>query len=186
MKTSLVKLSKVIPGIAEDLVYATKSNFTGQAVYPEIAVAYLCVNPALRLKKVQECLSSKDLFLKVWDAYRPLSVQKIFWDLVPDTRYVGNPAIGSKHNRGAAVDVTLIDAKGNELPMQSALDDFSERAHRGYKGCNSDRLKNVDLLSTAMADAGFILSNSEWWHFDDPEWQQYPVLDCSFEELLHE
>ena len=183
MKNDLCKLSSVIPGITEELIYATNGNFTGRAVYPKTALAYLCKGPALRLKKVQDSLAKKQLALKVWDAYRPLSVQKIFWDLVPDPRYVGNPAVGSKHNRGAAVDVTLIDHTGRELSMQSAFDDFSERAHRTFKDCNPEDLENVRILTDAMLHAGFISYHSEWWHFEDPDWERYPILDTPFEEL---
>jgi D-alanyl-D-alanine dipeptidase len=179
----LIQLSKVIPGIVEEMIYATHGNFTGQAVYPPIATAYLCPGPAQRLKKVQQSLQKKGLALKVWDAYRPHSVQKIFWKLVPDPRYVGDPAVGSKHNRGAAVDVTLIDATGAELPMQSAFDDFSERAHRTYTGCDPVHLANVKILTEAMTDAGFNIYPSEWWHFEDPDWATYPLLDIPFEDL---
>lgn len=183
MKHDLVKLENIIPNLVLDLVYASENNFTGQAVYPRTATGYLCSGPALRLKKVQEYLQKKNLRLKVWDAYRPHSVQKIFWSLVPDPRYVGDPAVGSKHNRGAAVDVTLIDQYGNELPMQSAFDDFSERAHRGYTGCPPEHLKNVAILTEAMESAGFTHYPSEWWHFEDPDWASFPLLDIPFEAL---
>lgn len=183
MKRDLVRLSEVIPGIILDLVYSTNDNFTGKAVYPSCSTAYLCRGPAFRLKNVQESLKKRGLFLKIWDGYRPHSVQKLFWELVPDPRYVGNPATGSKHNRGAAVDVTLVDSTGAELLMQSRFDDFSERAHRSYNSCDQALLENVRILTEAMTAAGFIASSTEWWHFEDPEWADYPLLDISFEEL---
>ncbi len=183
MKHDLVKLSDVIPGLAMDIIYSGKGNFTGSPVYPPFATAYLCRAPALRLKKVQESLKKRGLALKIWDGYRPHSVQKIFWERLPDPRYVGDPAIGSKHNRGAAIDLTLIDLHGNELPMQSAFDDFSERAHRDYTGCEPAHLENVKILTDAMAAAGFQFYHSEWWHFDDPDWASYPILDIPFEAL---
>lgn len=174
---NLVKLTDLIPDLVVELIYATPHNFTKVAVYPEGAIAYLCPEPAMRLKKVQDSLRKKGLRLKVWDAYRPHSVQKIFWNLVPDPRYVGNPAVGSKHSRGAAVDVTLIDASGKELPMPSEFDDFSERAHRTNRNCDPEVLKNVDLLTDEMVAAGFGHYPTEWWHFEDPDWKNYPLLD---------
>jgi len=114
-------------------------------------------------------------------------VQRKFWELVPDPRYVGDPAVGSKHSRGAAIDVTLIDSLGRELPMPSAFDDFSERAHRGFTGCEWDLLNNREILQTAMEEGGFLIdrvNDTEWWHFEDPEWARYPLLDIPFEVLL--
>jgi D-alanyl-D-alanine dipeptidase len=187
MEYDLIRLEKIIPGIVEDLVYATTLNFTGQAVYPPNAVAFLRRKVAERLKQVQSDLESKQLGLKIYDAYRPLAVQRKFWELVPDLRYVGNPAIGSVHNRGAALDLTLIDAQGRELPMPSGFDDFSERAHRRFKDCEPERLENKEILQVAMERAGFLLdrdNDTEWWHFEDPEWRSYAVLDIPFEELL--
>jgi D-alanyl-D-alanine dipeptidase len=183
MKNDFVKLLDIIPDAVQDLVYATPNNFTGSPVYPLIATAYLFSKPALRLKRVHDSLKKRGLRLKIWDAYRPHSVQKIFWERVPDTRYVGNPAVGSKHNRGAAVDLTLVDPSGKELKMPSTFDDFSERAHRGYKGCEVICLENLDILTSEMEKAGFLSSQSEWWHYEDPDWANYPILDIPFEEL---
>jgi len=187
MEKTLVRLQKIIPGIAEDLLYATASNFTGKAVYPKIAVAFLQKAVAEKLKNAQISLKKRGLALKIYDAYRPLSVQRKFWELVPDSRYVGDPAIGSKHNRGAAVDLTLIDAAGNELAMPSGFDDFSLRSHRAFKGCEQERLNNREILQTAMEEVGFLVDrihDTEWWHFEDPEWALYPILDIPFEELI--
>lgn len=187
MEHELVRLQKIIPGIVEDLVYATPRNFTGKEVYPSSAVAFLRKNVAVRLKSVQMALKAKGLALKVYDAYRPLAVQRKFWELVPDPRYVGDPAVGSKHNRGAAVDLTLIDGRGIELPMPSGFDDFSERAHRSYMNCRPELIENREILQTAMESAGFLVdrvNDTEWWHFEDPEWDAYPILDISFEQLI--
>ena len=186
MENSLIRVQTIIPGIAEHLVYATPQNFTGVAVYPPSAVAFLQRNVAERVKRVQIALQRKGLALKIYDAYRPLSVQKKFWELVPDPRYVGDPAVGSKHNRGAAVDVTLIDERGKELPMPSEFDDFSERAHRRFQGCEEERLHNREILQAAMEEAGFLIDrvdDTEWWHFEDPDWAGYPLLDTPFEAL---
>ena len=183
----LIRLQKVIHGIAEELVYATARNFSGQAVYPSNAAAFLRPNVAKRVQKAQKILEKRGLALKVYDAYRPFSVQKKFWELVPDPRYIADPAVGSKHNRGAAVDVTLIDEQGKELLMPSEFDDFSIRAHRSFKDLSEEQLQNRAILEDAMERAGFLcdrIYDTEWWHFDDPEWSVYSILDIPFEELL--
>ncbi|MDE3046002.1 MAG: M15 family metallopeptidase [Verrucomicrobiota bacterium] len=178
----LISLEK-IPGLVIDLVYATPHNFTGKTVYPASAKAYLQKGSAKRLQRVQAALQKRGIGLKILDAYRPLSAQKKFWELVPDPRFVADPAQGSRHNRGAAVDLTLVDREGRELPMPSAFDEFTERAHRQFAGGSPEELANRTQLEEAMAREGFLLYPDEWWHFDDPEWERYPVLDLSFEEL---
>jgi D-alanyl-D-alanine dipeptidase len=121
----------------------------------------------------------------VFDCYRPLSIQKQLWALLPDERYVIDPRKGSRHNRGAAVDVTLIDAKGNELEMPTDYDDFSERAHRDYRLLPPSALRNRELLERIMTRHGFQGLATEWWHFDAEGWEHYPVLDQPL-ELLEE
>ena len=135
--TTLVDVATLDPTIRFDLRYAGPDNFTGVAVYPA-ARCLLRRDAADRLVRVQRRLRNDGLGLLVWDCYRPFTVQERFWALVPDARYVarperrdGRPVSGSKHNRGAAVDVTLVDAAGRPLPMPTGFDDFSARAHRG-------------------------------------------------------
>jgi D-alanyl-D-alanine dipeptidase len=123
------------------------------------------------------------LRLKVFDCYRPLSVQKKFWELVPDERYVANPKKGSRHNRGAAVDVTLIDSSGHEVEMPSQYDDFSEKAHRNYNLASKRALTNRVLLEKAMEREGFVGFETEWWHFDYKDWQSYSIEDIPFSEI---
>src|SRR5579885_233016 len=130
--TDLVNVATEIPTIHLDIKYATTDNFTGKKVYP-VAKCYLRRSVVEKLKKVQEELLVMGLSLKIWDGYRPLSVQEIFWNLVPDERYVANPKKGSRHNRGAAVDLTIVYAdSGKELLMPTAIDDFTEKAHADY------------------------------------------------------
>lgn len=180
----LVNVATFIPSIFIDIKYATKDNFTGKQVYPQ-AACYLRRATAQKLAKVQEELKSLGFSLKVWDGYRPLSVQKIFWNLVPDERYVANPAKGSRHNRGAAVDLTLVTLDGKEIPMPTPFDDFTERAHRDYQNLPAEVLRMRDLLAQIMTKHGFAGIDTEWWHFDDTDWQKngYEILDISFEEL---
>jgi D-alanyl-D-alanine dipeptidase len=180
----LVNIEALIPGIRLDIRYATANNFTKRPLYP-VARCNLRKQVAERLAKVQQELQAQGLGLKVFDCYRPLSIQKQLWALLPDERYVIDPRKGSRHNRGAAVDVTLVDAKGNELEMPTAYDDFSERAHRDYRLLPPSALRNRELLERIMTRHGFQGLATEWWHFDAEGWEQYPVLDQPL-ELLEE
>lgn len=169
-------IARLDPTIVLDIRYATKNNFTGKAVYP-VARCLLRDDIAERLIRVHHALRAKGLGLRIYDCYRPLSVQKKFWAILPDERYVADPSKGSRHNRGAAVDVGLVDAAGNALAMPSEYDDFSEKAHRAYSAAPEAALKNRVILEEAMKHEGFIPFPTEWWHFDGPGWEAYPVSD---------
>jgi D-alanyl-D-alanine dipeptidase len=124
--------------------------------------------------------------LKIYDGYRPLSVQQKMWDLVRDERYVSNPAVNrGRHTRGTAVDVTLIDRMGNDLDMPSTFDDFTEAAHRDAKTMTATQRANMRKLEAAMAAHGFEPYPFEWWHYDFRGWKNYPVLDISFPALAN-
>jgi len=179
----LVEPSGLDKTIILDIRYATDNNFTGQKVYPS-ARCYLRADIAAKLLKVQDSLRPKGLGLKVYDCYRPFSVQERFWSIMPDERYVLEPVRkdgvmvkSSRHNKGAAVDVTLVDARGRELPMPTGYDDFTDKAHRDSTAASSEARTNSLLLEKAMAAQGFEPLSTEWWHFDGPGWQQYPPLD---------
>ncbi len=178
----LVDVTQIIPDIIVDLKYATPDNFTGQVLY-DTARCFLRRGTAERLARVQARLRRKGLGLKIWDGYRPLSVQWRMWELVQDPKYVADPRKGSRHNRGAAVDVTLVDSTGRELEMPSGFDDFTERAHRDYTGCSEEARRNRRILEEAMRAEGFLPLPSEWWHFDDPNWRKYEILDIPIREL---
>ncbi len=172
----MVDIREVRPDILIDIRYATPDNFTKQALYP----ANRCMlreSVAGHLARVQEELTAAGLGLKVWDCYRPLSIQKKLWDLVRDPRYVADPKKGSRHNRGAAVDVTLVDASGRELEMPSAYDDFSPRAHRDGALATPAARENSRRLEQAMVRHGFVGLESEWWHFDAVDWRRFPLSD---------
>jgi D-alanyl-D-alanine dipeptidase len=180
----LVDITTIDPSIVVDIRYATTNNFTGVAVYP-VGRCLLRRDIAERLERVQKGLEQRSLGLKVWDCYRPISVQEKFWALKPDSRYVmqpviqdGKPVEGSKHNRGAAVDVTLVDASGSELPMPTDYDDFSERAHRTVLRGDSQAVRNMRILEVAMVREGFEPLPTEWWHFDGPGWEKYELSDA--------
>lgn len=169
-------IAKLDATIVLDIRYATENNFIGKAVYPA-ARCLLRADIAERLIRVHHALRAKGLGIKVYDCYRPLSVQKRFWAILPDERYVADPSKGSRHNRGAAVDVGLVDAAGNTLAMPSEYDDFSEKAHRSYSAAPEAALKNRGILEEAMKQEGFIPFLTEWWHFDGLGWEAYPVSD---------
>jgi D-alanyl-D-alanine dipeptidase len=179
----LVPLETVQPPCLPEVRYATRHNFTGHALYP-LPRVFLHRDAARALTLVQRDLQKRGLGLKVWDGYRPLSVQWKMWNLIRDERYVSNPAKNKgRHTRGTAVDVTLIDKLGRELPMPSDFDDFSERAHRDYRGGTAEERRNRQLLQTAMEKRGFVGFPTEWWHFDLRNWEKYPVLDVSPADL---
>ena len=173
----MVDIKEIIPNARVDMRYTTDANFMKEALYPAGARCLLRKETAEKLARAQKRLEEKGLFLKIFDAYRPLSVQKKMWAKFPLEGYIANPAKGSNHNRGAAVDVTLVDASGGELPMPSAYDEFSERAHRDYSGANEEEKKNRRALEDAMQSEGFRGITTEWWHFDDTDAKNYPVLD---------
>lgn len=172
----LIDVQAVCPSVRVDVRYATADNFMKEPLYPS-AICLLRREVAEKIARVQKELEKEGLGLKIFDGYRPLSVQKKMWARFPVEGYVANPAKGSNHNRGAAVDVTLVDAQGHELPMPSAYDEFSERAHRDYSGGDAQARKNRGLLEKAMLTEGFIGLATEWWHFDDADAKNYPLLD---------
>ncbi|MDX9753847.1 MAG: D-alanyl-D-alanine dipeptidase [bacterium] len=173
---NLVALHEIDPGLVIDLRYATPDNFLKKAVYPQ-NTAYIIDTVGQRLKEVNLALQAQGLRLKVWDAYRPLWVQKEMWQILSDPRFVADPRKGSIHNRGCAVDVTLVDSQGQELEMPTPFDDFSEKTHHDYADLSEAALRNRAILRTAMEQAGFQILPTEWWHYEDPAWQDYPVLD---------
>ncbi|WP_197530159.1 M15 family metallopeptidase [Gloeobacter violaceus] len=174
---AMVDLGAVAPGVRRDMRYATVDNFLKKAVYPE-ARCLLRPPVAERLARVQNRLAAEGFGLKVWDCYRPLAVQKQMWALVPDERYVADPAKGSRHNRGAAVDLTLVDSRGKEQEMPTAFDDFSAGAGRDAQAQWSvTARRNYAVLHKAMIAEDFLPLPSEWWHYDAPGWERYPVVD---------
>lgn len=177
-----VDIERICPGIKLDIIYATKNNFTGEIHYP-IAKCYLRYKVAHKLAKVQLELEKLRLGLKIFDGYRPYRVTQKFWELIGDERYVADPKEGSKHNRGAAVDVTLIDFDGEELEMPTVVDEMTKRAHRDYDDLPQHVIANRELLEDMMVNGGFLPLPTEWWHFDDSEWEKYPIENCCLTEL---
>ncbi len=180
----LVDIRSVNANIRLDIRYATTNNFVKKKLYPEARCA-LRASVAQKLSRVQNDLQKRGLGLKVFDCYRPLSVTKQMWAALPDERYVANPAQGSRHNRGAAVDLTLVNRNGSELVMPTGFDDFTEKAARNYQGAgvSAQARKNSQMLEEVMRKYGFLPINSEWWHFDSTDWQKFTILDVRFDAI---
>lgn len=148
-----------------DMRYATDSNFLKARVY-DCDQCLLRAVVAKALVKVQQSLADKGYRIKLYDCYRPLDIQKRMWKIMPDDRYVGNPyGNGSVHNKGAAVDLTLVDAQGHELDMGTGFDHFGREAHHAYWNLSPQVLENRRLLKQSMENGGFLPITSEWWHY---------------------
>jgi D-alanyl-D-alanine dipeptidase len=184
---NLVEIVKLDPSIRLDVRYATANNFTGRPVYRE-ARAFLQRPAAEALVRVSRSLAPKGYGLLVFDGYRPWSVTKLFWDITPqdkrDRGFVANPAKGSKHNRGAAVDLSLYElSTGREVAMPSPYDEFSDRADPDYAGGSAEERERRDLLRAEMEKEGFSVDPGEWWHYNYQGWESYPILDIPFGEI---
>lgn len=181
----MVELRKAAPGIVYDLRYATTNNFMRRRMYvPPTRCTFLRAPAARALANVQKELNSKGYGLKIFDAYRPYSVTVSFWELVRDERYVANPAKGSGHNRGLAVDLTIIDLKTRrELDMGTGFDNFTDTAHHSFTNLPPVVLQNRKLLKETMEKHGFNMLETEWWHYAWPNDRNYEVLDIPFNQL---
>ncbi len=178
----LVDLQTLIPDAVLDIRYATKDNLTGRPLYP-FAAAFLRRSTAEKLKKAAADLRSKKIRLVIYDAYRPLSIQKALWAAKPDSRYVADPAKGSSHNRAAAVDLGLADEAGQALAMPSQFDDFGPKSSHDAKGVEAGPRRNAQTLKAALEKAGFQSLREEWWHYRDPDATNWPILDIPFEQV---
>ena len=165
-EADLIELTKLDKTIKLDIRYATANNFVGRAVYPE-ARAFLQRPAAEALVRVHKELKKKGLGLVIYDGYRPWAITKLFWDVVTleQRKYVADPAKGSKHNRGCAVDLGIYDLKtGKAIAMPSGFDEFTERASPDYKGGTDEERANRDMLRRMMEAEGFTVNANEWWH----------------------
>ncbi len=179
----MVDLEKTVPGVLLDIRYATTNNFTSQVVYSS-ARAFARKPVADALVRVQDSLASYHLGLKIYDAYRPYAATLKFYEVYPDTSFVANPRHGSRHNRGCAVDVSLVDLRSKtEIAMPSSFDEFSEKAHPEYMQLPDTVIANRQLLFNVMEHFGFSHYPTEWWHFDYRGWEDFPLMDLSFDEL---
>jgi D-alanyl-D-alanine dipeptidase len=181
----LVEVVKLDPTIKLDIRYATTNNFLGTPVYTE-ARAFLQRPAAEAVVRANRELESQGYGLIIHDGYRPWYVTKIFWDAVPADKknFVADPAEGSRHNRGCAVDISLYDLKtGREVTMPSGYDEMTNRAYADYSGGTTEERARRAILRQAMEKQGFTVFPDEWWHFDYKDWKQYPILNLRFEDL---
>jgi D-alanyl-D-alanine dipeptidase len=185
LKPDLVELVKLDPTIKLDIRYATSNNFLGTPVYTQ-ARAFLQRPAAEAFLRAHRELKAQGYGLIIHDGYRPWYVTKIFWDATPDDKkiFVADPAEGSKHNRGCAVDLSLYDLKtGKEVKMPSGYDEMTNRAFEDYDGGTPEEGARRALLRQAMEKQDFKVNPKEWWHFDYKDWKQYPILNVKFEDL---
>ncbi len=181
----LVEVIKLDPTLKLDVRYATKNNFLGKPVY-KVAKAFLQKPVAEDLVKVNKEIKKDGYGLLIFDGYRPWSVTKLFWDEIhlEKRKFVADPKIGSIHNRGCAVDLTLYDLKsGKEVKMPSEYDTFSEAAYPGFMGGISEERSRRDFLIKVMENHNFTVHMNEWWHFDHRDCDKYAILDISIEDI---
>lgn len=174
-EAGLVELNEK-DGFIIDLHYATKNNFMGYRLYQKKAKALMTKSTAKKLKKANKLANKKGYKIKIWDAYRPLSVQWKMWYKVQNHMYVAYPLLDSKHSKGVSVDVTLVDKKGKELTMPTEFDSFSTKAGRSYHKNSKKAQKNMDFLTKIMVKSGFTTISSEWWHYNNTN-DDVPTLD---------
>ncbi len=184
----LVNVKEIIPDIVLDLKYSNTGNFTGQKLYTTNE-CLLCIGAVNQLKMVQDSLRNirthngndypAGIGIKIWDGYRPRAVQYLMWEIFPNPTYVADPSNGSVHNRGGAVDLTLVNlATGQELSMPTEFDFFGEEAWHDYMNLPANVLANRALLRDLMENVGgFTTYVAEWWHYSYPPATSFPLLD---------
>ncbi len=185
LSTDLVELRKLDPTIRLEVRYATTNNFLGTKFYTQ-ARAFMQRPAAEALARALRNLKRQGYGLLIHDAYRPWYVTKVFWDAVPEDKklFVADPARGSRHNRGCAVDLTLYHLKtGKPVEMVATYDETTERAHSDYPGGTSLQRWHRELLRKEMEAEGFAIFAPEWWHFDYKDWQKYRIGNVRYEAI---
>lgn len=179
--TGFVVMNKYAPGFAYDMKYATNDNFLNAKVY-SCDQCLVRKEVADVLKEAGKKLKRRGLRIKFYDCYRPLDVQKKMWKIYPNPRYVANPnTTGSIHNRGGAVDITLVNSGGEELDMGTVFDHFGNEAHHAFTGLPDTVLANRRLLKETMESSGFNSITSEWWHYSFKSSGNYSLSNFSVE-----
>ncbi|MEP7243904.1 MAG: M15 family metallopeptidase [Gammaproteobacteria bacterium] len=184
-RPNFVSLADVVPSIRLEIRYASADNFMGFPVYDK-ASAWLRPAVAAALSRVAMTMRDRGYGLLIHDAYRPWSITRFFWDCVPSQyrSFLADPAVGSTHNRGCAIDLSLFDVEsGAPVEMPSRYDEPTERSHACYSGGTSRQRWHRDLLRFAMEKEGFVVQPNEWWHFDFHAWREYPVENVAFNDL---
>ena len=185
LPTDLVNLTRIDPALKLDIRYATSNNFLGVPLYTQ-ARAYLQRPAAEAVLQADRALHTLGYGLIIHDGYRPWYVTKIFWDATPNfqKQFVADARIGSRHNRGCAVDLSLFDLKtGEEVAMPSGYDEMNHHAYANYLGGTAEERHRRAILRAAMVKQGFQINPTEWWHFDYKDWRKYPIANLRFEDL---
>lgn len=180
-----IQVKDILPDIVIEQRYAGNNNFMHKVIY-SVPVCVLRENTANKLVKADSDFKKLGYKIKIWDGYRPLSAQKMMWELVKDPKFIANPYNGraSIHNRGCAVDITLVDENGDEIEMPSQFDDFSIKATRYNKNMSEAAAENLKILTDVMLKNGFNKLDDEWWHYTDTDWKSYKVEDIDLNEFL--
>jgi len=174
-----VDVKSLDTSIIKDIRYATANNFTEQIIY-DCPKCWMRYGAAKDFVKAEQEFLSLGFRIKVFDCYRPHSAQYKLWEILPNKNYVANPQRGSIHNRGAAVDMTLVDSLGNELDMGTEFDYFGLKAYSVFYGLSDTILKNRQLMWSVMHKYGFKEIKTEWWHLSHYSCMRYPISDISF------
>lgn len=180
---NLVNIEAISDEFVIEMKYASEDNFTGKKLYT-VPVCAMQKGTAKKLDAANRELMQKGVKIKIWDAYRPLSAQKLMWEIMPIDDFVADPNEGgSIHNSGFAVDVTLVDMQGHELEMPTGFDDFSDRASRMSTSISKTAAKNLAILTDAMIKHGFKTISTEWWHYYDEDLRERIPLDIPLEDI---
>ena len=170
-----ININQLIPDAIIELKYMTEDNFIGRVLYDQL-YDVLRYGTLKKLTMAADNLRKANYRLIIWDAFRPLEVQRVFWEAVPDEKFVAHPDKGSKHNRGCAVDITIANMEGIECEMPTSFDEFSLRARADREDLKLDVLIRLRILQDAMVKAGFEIVEDEWWHFNDLDWMKYEIV----------
>lgn len=185
---SFVRIKDYVPGVVLDIKYASTQNVFYEKLYDK-PYAFIRLAAAKALREVQQELKSYGVGLKIYDAYRPYSITCRMWNLMPDSIYMGKPWRGSKHNRGIALDLTLVDLRTKkEVRMPTPYDALIYPAHPDFMGLPDSVIRNRSLLISTMSKHGFSVAKNEWWHFDFAEGVNFELLDmphAEIEKLIH-
>ncbi len=180
----MVLLTNYVDNLVFDWKYAAENNFTKQILYTN-PTAYMRLPAALALRAAAKDLEQQGIGFKIFDAYRPYTITKKMWQVVPDERYAANPAKGSGHNRGAAIDLTLYNlSTGIGLAMPTPFDDFTEKAHHDFAELSTEVLQNRSLLKSTLMKHGFLPLDTEWWHYYLPNAaQRFELMNFDFKQM---
>ncbi len=178
--TTFVNLKTYSDAFVYDMKYATDDNFLKAKVY-DCSECFLRLKTVKALVKANNKLAQKGYKIKIYDCYRPLDIQKKMWEIVPNPKYVANPKTGSIHNRGGAVDISLVTLQGEAVDMGTDFDFFGEKASHLYQDLPKNVLQNRKLLKSVMISAGFNSFDSEWWHYNLKAGLKNPVSNVKWE-----